>query len=89
MARSRSSSRSGTRPRSRHVTSRHGGRAIYAAVEAPLRGRFNKIRIGVLSRNEGAPALWPALGFVANGERKRHELGSVVDDVVVLEKVLG
>jgi ribosomal protein S18 acetylase RimI-like enzyme len=64
------------------------GRALYALVEARLRARFARLRIGVLARNTGALGFWRALGFIATGERKPHAHGAVRDEVVVLEKPL-
>jgi ribosomal protein S18 acetylase RimI-like enzyme len=64
------------------------GRSLYALVEASLRPRFRTVRIGVLAKNAGALAFWNAVGFVATGERKPHQRGNVVDDIVVFEKRL-
>jgi len=65
------------------------GRALYALVEDMLRPRFAKLRLGVLQRNERALKFWSAVGFVATGERKPHARGTITDEIVVFEKLIG
>lgn len=66
------------------------GRAAYGLVEAFVKewGTCDRVRIGVVRRNEDVIPFWTRLGFERTGEIKPYRYGSVESEVIVLEKRL-
>jgi GNAT superfamily N-acetyltransferase len=71
----------------------HQGRGIGAAVARLLEQSArewgcSRLRIGVVAANEPAFPFWQAIGFTPTGETRPWRDGSVVSEVVVMEKAV-
>lgn len=66
------------------------GKAAYRELEARVRAGagITRMRLGVVRTNPRALPFWQGLGFVATGEVKPHQAGTVASEVLVLEKAL-